>query len=138
MIEQVAKDIEARAEQIRGALAEREESYRRETQEMRDELARLDAALSAIAGEDQTAERRRDTAAASAPRAKRGENRNKILTVLGERPGVSPGEIAQSTGIAKTVVYSTLAKLTNAGQLHKVDVNGSAGYRVAQQQTAAA
>ncbi len=137
-IEQVARDIQTRAEQVRVALAERERAYRRETQEMRDELARLDAALRAIAGEPQGPKRQTPASPASSPRAKRGENRLKILRVVDERPGVGAAEVAQSTGIARPVVYSTLAKLAQAGEIEKVDVNGSAGYRVADQQGAAA
>ncbi len=137
-IEQVARDIQTRAEQVRATLAEREEAYRRETQEMRDELARLDAALVAIAGEYQGPKRPTPASPASAPRAKRGENRTKILRVVGERAGVGAAEVAQSTGIARPVVYSTLAKLAQAGEIEKVDVNGSPGYRAADQHGAAA
>ncbi len=137
-IEQVARDIQARAEQVRVALAEREEAYRRETQQLRDELARLDGALVAIAGESQGPKRQTPASSASAPRAKRGENRSKVLRVVGERPGVGAAEVAQSTGIAKPIVYSTLAKLAQAGDIEKVDVNGSPGYRAADHQGAAA
>ncbi len=137
-IEQVARDIQTRAEQVRAALAEREEAYRRETQEMRDELARLDAALRAITGGSQGSGYRTNTSPASAPRAKRGENRSKILSVVGERPGVGTAEVAQSTGIAKPVVYSTLAKLTQVGDIEKIDVNGSPGYRIPDQQRVSA
>ncbi len=137
-IKQVARDIQTRAEQVRAALTEREEAHHRETQEMRNELARLDAALRAIAGGSQGAGRGTNTSPASAPRAKRGENRSKILSVVGERPGVGAAEVAQTTGIARPVVYTTLAKLTQAGDIEKLDVNGSPGYRVADQQAVTA
>ncbi len=137
-IEQVAQDIQARVEQIRAALAEREEANRRETQDMRDELARLEAALQAMSGESRTPQRQSGTSRAPAQRAKRGENRKKILSVVGERPGTSAAEVAQSTGIAKPVVYSTLAKLTQAGDIERIDVNGSPGYRVPDQHGEAA
>ncbi len=137
-IEQVAQDIQARAEQIRAALVEREEANRREMQDMRNELARLEAALQAMSGESRTPQRQSGTSRAPTQRAKRGENRKKILSVVGERPGTSAAEVAQSTGIAKPVVYSTLAKLTQAGELERIDVNGSPGYRVPDQHGGAA
>ncbi len=95
---------------------------------MRDELARLDAALRAMGGEPQVPERASRTS--SPPRAPRGQNRAKILSIISDRPGVSAEEIAQSAGIDRAVVYSSLSKLAQAGEVEKVDVNGQNGYRV--------
>jgi hypothetical protein len=54
----------------------------------------------------------------------------KLLRDLGQ--SLSATEVAQSTGIARPVAYSTLAKLVEKGQLEKIDVNGSPGYKAAQ------
>jgi DNA-binding transcriptional ArsR family regulator len=128
-LERVAQDIRERAEQVRRELAERERAYRVETQQLRDELARLDAALRAMGGDTDTLEPER--AVLKSPRAPRGQNRAKILAVVSERSGVSAAEVARTTGIASATVHSTLAKLTSGGELVKEQLpSGVVGYRV--------
>lgn len=93
-----------------------------------DELPRLKRALSALDGEPAPARR------AAAPRARdgrssgrrrpRGANRDAILTVIRERPGVSVGEVANvvaKEGVKKNVVYTTVNKLTKDGLISKRD-----------------
>ena len=57
-------------------------------------------------------------------RAPRGANRAAVLAVVGERPGVSVGEIASVTGIAKAQVYSITRAALAAGDLEHVDLGG--------------
>src|SRR5690349_3044984 len=88
-----------------------------------DESRRLEAALAALdrqeGGAPAAPRRTRRTArrapAARRPRAPRGENRRRVLELVEERPGVTAGEVAQSTGIARPTVASTLAKLASDG-----------------------
>jgi CRP-like cAMP-binding protein len=136
-LDRVAEDIRERAEHVRRELAERERAYRAETQQLRDELARLDGALRAMSEDAEPAE---GTARrSSAPRAPRGENRAKVLGVIAERSGVSAAEIAQATGIASATVYSTLAKLTQADEVVKEQLpSGTVGYRLPDPQQPAA
>ncbi len=129
-LDRVAQDIRGRAEQLRGELAERERAYRAETQQLRDELGRLDAALRVMGDESYGAGRA--TSGRVTPRAPRGENKARILAVLGERPGVSAAEVAQATQIASATVSSTLAKMTAAGEVLKEQLpGGHVGYRTA-------
>ena len=92
-----------------------------------EELPRLKRALAALEGE--AAPRR-----ASAPRVvdgrssgrrrPRGANREAILSVIRERPGVSVGEVANvvaKQGVKKNVVYTTVNKLTKDGLIRKSD-----------------
>gem|GEM_PF-6369181 len=52
--------------------------------------------------------------------------------MVSERAGVSPSEIAQATSIAQPVVYSTLKKLVDKGQVVKEELpGGTTGYKVA-------
>lgn len=77
---------------------------------------------------------KRAPAAAKAPakRAPRGANREAILKVVGERPGVTASEISDVTKIARAVTYNTLAKLVENGQLEKTELpGGQTGYKVA-------
>ena len=74
-LDRVAEDIRERAKQVRAELAEREHAYRPETQPLRDELVRLDAAVQAIGGHPPAAER--PTAGTPARRAPRGQNKTK-------------------------------------------------------------
>jgi hypothetical protein len=63
-------------------------------------------------------------------RAPRGANREAILRVVGDRPGVSATEIADVTQISRAVTYHTLAKLVEQGQLAKTELpGGQTGYR---------
>ena len=136
-LDRVAEDIRGRAEQLRHELAERERAYRAETQQIRDELARLDAALRAMGDEARVPERR--VASPSGPRAPRGQHKAKILDVVSERSGVTPAEIAQATGIASATVYSTLAKMTSAGDVVKEELpSGGVGFRIAGERPEAA
>jgi hypothetical protein len=65
-------------------------------------------------------------------RAPRGANREAILKLVGERPGVSAAEIADVTKISRAVTYNTLSKLVQQGLLAKTELpGGQTGYRPA-------
>lgn len=73
--------------------------------------------------------RSRNAPAGSAPkRAPRGQNREAILKLVAERPGISNGEIAEVTGIGKRVVASAVSKYKRDGL---IAAEGN-GVRVAQ------
>ncbi|MDA0162488.1 hypothetical protein OM076_19600 [Solirubrobacter ginsenosidimutans] len=64
------------------------------------------------------------------PRAPRGANREAIVRVVGERPGVSAAEISDVTKISRAVTYNTLAKLIEQGQIAKTELpGGQTGYK---------
>lgn len=66
-------------------------------------------------------------------RAPRGANREAILSVVGERPGVSAAEISDVTKISRAVTYNTLAKLIEQGKLSKTELpGGQTGYKPAE------
>lgn len=52
-------------------------------------------------------------------RAPRGANREAILRLAGERPGITVAEIASETGIGKPTVHSTVYALTRRGELQR-------------------
>ena len=59
--------------------------------------------------------------------------------MISERSGVSPAEIAQATRISAATVYSTLAKMTAAGEVAKENLpSGGVGYRIPEPQPDAA
>lgn len=72
------------------------------------------------------------------PRKQRStENKQKILAVLTERPGVTAGEVIQATGVASSIVYSTLNRLTSGGVSVKQALPGGGnGYSLAPDVTA--
>ena len=128
-LDRVAQDIRERAEQLRAEIAERERVFRAETQRVRDELARLDGALRAMEGKPEAPGRGSDRARVS--RAPRGQNKARILGVVGERSGVSAAEVAQATGIASATVSSTLAKLASSGEVLREQLpGGGVGFRL--------
>jgi hypothetical protein len=103
-----------------------------------DELPRLKSALAALEGDAEpaaarrtrrgaggsSASRRAPDGRASGRRRPRGANRDAILTVIRQRPGVSVGEVANvvaKEGVKKNVVYTTVNKLTKDGLVTKRD-----------------
>jgi hypothetical protein len=99
-----------------------------------EELPRLKAALAALEGDASPTARRPGRRASSTRRAPdgrasgrrrpRGANRDAILAVIRERPGVSVGEVANvvsKEGVKKNVVYTTVNKLTKDGLVTKRD-----------------
>jgi DNA-binding transcriptional ArsR family regulator len=125
LVGQIQHDIEQRLAELRPLLAEKDQ---------------LEAVLAALTnkqnGGSQAAPRARATttaasAGARAPyaggksrRAPRGANREAILQVVRERPGVSASEVADVTKIAKPTVHTTISQLKRKGILEPEGANG--------------
>lgn len=95
-----------------------------------EELPKLKRALAALNDDAPSAERReprrasRSDGRSSGKRRPRGANRDAILAVVQQRPGVSVGEVANvvaSEGVKKNVVYTTVNKLVKDGRIAKND-----------------
>jgi CRP-like cAMP-binding protein len=102
-----------------------------------EETQRLEAALAALdrdRAEPSTAPRSRSRRrAAPRQRAPRGANRDAVVGVVSQRPGVSATEVAGATGIARATVSGTLSKLVADGVLERVELPaGGRGYRLAE------
>jgi hypothetical protein len=127
-------------DRVRAEIRERLDASREAVEEYR----RLEAALAAL---DQSAESRpavrggdARTARASSgrrrsggarKRAPRGANREAVLRVVGERPGITTAEIAVASGVEKRTLYSLLSTLTKQAQLERQQLPGrQTGYRV--------
>lgn len=127
LVGQIQRDIERRLQELRPLIEEKEQ---------------LEAVLAALtngaAGAAPAAPRARATtprAAGRAPyaagknrRAPRGANREAILSVVRERPGVSAAEVAAITRIAKPTVHTTISQLKRKGIL---EPEGSGGVKLA-------
>jgi len=127
LVGQIQRDIEKRLRELRPLIEEKEQ---------------LEAVLAALkngtAGDAPAAPRIRATttrAAGRAPyaggksrRAPRGANREAILGVVRERPGVSAAEVAAITRIAKPTVHTTISQLKRKGIL---EPEGSGGVKLA-------
>jgi DNA-binding transcriptional ArsR family regulator len=127
LVAQIQRDIEQRLAELRPLLAEKDQ---------------LEAVLAALKSEGNGAaavvaapRRARATtpaaAAARAPyaggrrqRAPRGANREAILQVVRERPGVSAAEVAAVTKIAKPTVHTTISQLKRKGILEPEGTGG--------------
>jgi predicted HTH transcriptional regulator len=68
-------------------------------------------------------------------RAPKGANKRIILELVAERPGITSAEIAQLTGVKRTVVASTVSRLKRHGELEE---HGVGGVRVAAAQAKSA
>ena len=106
-----------------------------------EEYGRLEEALAALEPElpqvGRTSGRRatrrsRPPAQGRRRRAAPGANRDAILAVVRDRPGVSAGEVAQATGIPRTTVAPTMVRQLAARTVERVELpDGGAGYRAA-------
>ena len=85
--------------------------------------------------------READAGAAAAPvrkRAARGANRQAVLRVISERPGVTARELAGSSQVAAGTLNTLLRRLTDEGTLEKRELpGGQSGYALAAGETAA-
>jgi DNA-binding transcriptional ArsR family regulator len=126
LVGQIQRDIEKRLQELRPLIEEKE---------------RLEAVLAALKNGSAAAPappRPRATttrpasrapyAAGKGRRAPRGANREAILTVVRERPGVSAAEVAEITRIAKPTVHTTISQLKRKGIL---EPEGSGGVKLA-------
>jgi hypothetical protein len=126
LLARISREIRDRKE----AAAAAHEEYRR----LEQALAALEAQERPRATTERPARRRaaptRRRAVEGRRRAAPGANREAILTVVRDRPGVSAGEVAQATGIPRTTVAPTLSRLLAAGAVERVELpGGGAGYR---------
>ncbi len=128
LVGQIQRDIEKRLQELRPLIEEKEQ---------------LEAVLAALTngssgGAAPSAPRARTTttrsagrapyAAGKGRRAPRGANREAILAVVRERPGVSASEVAAITRIAKPTVHTTISQLKRKGIL---EPEGSGGVKLA-------
>ncbi len=124
LVGQIQRDIEKRLRELRPLIEEKDQ---------------LEAVLAALNGDysppaNGTAGRPRARAAVPsgrAPyaggksrRAPRGANREAILKLVGERPGISAAEVAEITNIAKPTVHTTISQLKRKGILEPEGANG--------------
>jgi Fic family protein len=132
LLDRVTTEIRARLEASRAAVAEYE---------------RLEAALRALDGGGGSAAtsgltRREDDAlpgqrtttrrGSTRKRAPRGANREAVLRVVSERPGVTAAELAAASGVERNTLYALLATLTKRGELERHELpGGKTGYALA-------
>jgi IclR-like helix-turn-helix domain-containing protein len=68
---------------------------------------------------------------ASRRRAPRGANRDAVLRVVGERPGLTTVELAAVSGVARNTLYALLATMTRRGELQRRELpGGKSGYAI--------
>ncbi len=129
LLERIHAELRDRVETSRGAV----EEYRR--------LERALAALDAVQASDRPRPRRearsskRGGGSVPAPRrrAPRGQNRERVLAVVAERPGASAAELSKASGIRRGVLYELLGRLVRSGDLRKEKLPGGvAGYVLAE------
>lgn len=120
-------------ERVRREIHERKQA----AQAAYEESGRLERALAALGPASQNAARERDGASPRRrsrrrrARARPGANRERILALARERPGVTAGEIAEATGIARSTVTTTLTRLVEAGEVESVPLpGGRPGFRL--------
>lgn len=107
-VEEIRRTAQTRLSELEPLLTEAEQ--------LRRLLAALDDGpprrLSAVPAAD-----RRAASRARDGRAPQGANKQLILAIVAERPGIAAPEIAAMTGLKRTVVASTISRLKRVGEL---------------------
>ena len=115
LVAQIQRDIEKRLRELRPLIEEKEK--------LEAVLAALTGAYEANGGTGTRSRGRSSTSGSRTTygrgrsRAPRGANREAILRVVGERPGITAAEVAEATGIAKPTVHTTISQLKRKGIL---------------------
>jgi Winged helix-turn-helix DNA-binding len=121
LVGQIQRDIERRLAELRPLIEEK------------DQLETVLAALkngggggapARSAGRSTANAGRARYAAGRGRRAPRGANREAILGVVRERPGITAREVADVTQIAKPTVHTTISQLKRKGILAPEGANG--------------
>lgn len=128
LVGQIQRDIERRLQELRPLIEEKEQ--------LESVLAALKNGNGGAAAAPRSTGRasraassgRAQYAAGKGRRAPRGANREAILNVVRERPGISASEVADVTQIAKPTVHTTISQLKRKGIL---EPEGSGGVKLA-------
>jgi predicted transcriptional regulator of viral defense system len=64
---------------------------------------------------------RRGTRPGRDGRAPQGSNKQRIMALVAERPGIKAREITEITGLKRSVVNATVSRLKRQGELNAVD-----------------
>lgn len=127
LVGQIQRDIEKRLEELR-PLIEEKEQLEAVLAALTNGTAGAPSAPRAPRATTPRAAGRAPYAAGKSRRAPRGANREAILSVVRERPGVSAAEVAAITRIAKPTVHTTISQLKRKGILES---EGSGGVKLA-------
>src|SRR5829696_7208651 len=123
LVGQIQRDIEKRLQELRPLLEEKEQ-----LEAVLAALKNGHVAPAASATRQSAGTNRAAYAAGKGRRAPRGANREAILSVVRERPGVSAAEVAAVTRIAKPTVHTTISQLKRKGIL---EPEGAGGVKLA-------
>jgi hypothetical protein len=105
----------------------------------RSKAASASSTTAARAGAGKSRARARTSGRPTRQRAPRGANREAVLAVVRERPGVTARELAAASGVSGGTLYALLRRLTDSGELEKRDLpGGQTGYAVGRDATRSA
>ncbi len=110
LLDGIQRDIRARMDQLRPLVSEYEQ------------LRQAMAALEGVPAERKPAAAKpRATSPRRRKRAPAGANRERVLAAVQDNPGASASQIANASGVPRTVVYGVLRRLTDDGVIEKRD-----------------
>jgi|SRR5215212_1923710 len=128
LVGQIQRDIEKRLQELRPLIEEKEQLEAVLAALTNGSTVAAPAAPRAARAATPRPAARAPYAGGKSRRAPRGANREAILSVVRERPGVSAAEVAEITRIAKPTVHTTISQLKRKGIL---EPEGSGGVKLA-------
>jgi hypothetical protein len=130
LLDSIRRELRKRLDELRPLVSEYERLAA--AAQALDSGAGADSQTTGTGGKRSARRRRRRSTAtrqASTP-AERQANRERVLAVLGERPGVSRAELKQVTGLSGAGVAQHLRRLIEGGEVVEERLpSGEAGYR---------
>jgi predicted HTH transcriptional regulator len=120
LLQEATSKLRTEADKLRATIAERENAHRQELEPLRGQLTELDEAIARVEG--------KPPRTPTGIRARRGQNKDAILSAVRKKSGMTAAEISDITGISRATVHATLAKLAKDGQITKKQTSRGVGH----------
>lgn len=129
LLSSIRKQLRERLDELRPIVSEYDRLCEAEWKLSSDGLLRKSDETRSHRGPRRRGRGARPKAAASSP-GERAANRERLLTIVGERPGVTKAELKEATGLSSAGVAQNMRRLIDRGELREESLpGGSTGYR---------
>lgn len=139
LLDRIRGELQARLQESRAAVEEYERLQEALTAMNgaadKDEPSDASGRTRSVVAAKRRARPGRGATAKSRKRAPRGQNRSRVLNAIGDRPGVTPLELAAVSGVKGPTLYTVLRRLVDEGTVAKREPpGGETGYALSENQ----
>jgi hypothetical protein len=131
LLDSIQRQLRERLDELRPLVSEYERLQAAETALGAGAAGRLASADREGERPPGTRRRRRSAGGRTSTPASREANREKVLAIVGERPGITRAELKEAAGLTGAGVGQNLRRLLDSGQLRDEALpGGQSGYRL--------